>query len=134
MADDRIYQEIERLDNDALRRAHMGPDEVLAESGRIARNDYAMYLWAPGELDADGNATVAGTHKPLHEMTPEVRRTIKTIKRDILGNIEIVPWDKTAQLGNIMRHHKLLTDKIELGVDASFGDLLEEARRKLEGK
>lgn len=130
----RISSEIERLDNEALKRAQMGPDEALAETAHLARFDAGAYYWAEGELDSHGQATEPGTVKPLREMSPEVRRTIKSIKRDILGNVEIVPWDKTGPLKTILQHHKLLTDRVEFGVDSSFGDMLEDARRKLEGE
>lgn len=134
MADHRILKVLEALDDVEIKRYHMRADEVLAESGNIARTDHSDYLWAPGERDSAGNETQAGTYKPIHEMTPALRRTIMTIKRDILGNIEIVPWNKTAQIANILKHHRLISDKIDLVISDDLAEAVREARERRKGK
>ncbi len=134
--DPRVSSEISRLDNEALKRAQMGPDETLAELAHIARSDIGGITWKPGEGAAMGVEPadcVVGTVKPLHLMDPAVRRTIRSIKFDILGRPEITLWENKGALVVLAKHHKLISDKTEVGIDAQFGDLLKAAIKNLEG-
>lgn len=132
-----VQAEIERITNEAYKRAQAGADKVLAELSNLGFSDMGNLLWKPEDTNAAGEPiaeSLVGTLKPIHMMSPEVRRTIKSISWDILGRPQISLWSEKGALTRMAQHHKLLTDKIEIGYDKSFGDLLEDARRKMEGK
>ena len=113
LGDPRISQEIERLDSDALKRRHMSADEALAITANLARVNLKEFYWAPGDLDSHGQPTQEGTRKPLHELTDEQARMIAGFKR-VKGGIDMVFRDADLSLGHILKHHKLLSDKVEL--------------------
>lgn len=94
-----------------LQRLEVTAERVLAELGRLSVSD-------PRQLfDAEGNL------RPIHELPDEVASavaSVEVIERTIpgtKGEVERVRkvrlWDKNAALGNLARHFKLLTEKIE---------------------
>ena len=124
---------VHELSEAAFAREHMTAQETLALVARIARVDPADLLWRTGELDSNGEATVPGSIKPMEQMPVSVRTCIKGWKFDILGRPEFQFCDRNQALTVLAKHHKLISDKTEIGVDQQFGDLLKAAIKNLEG-
>lgn len=89
-------------------RVEVKSDDVLRELLHLARVDIG------GIFDEEGQL------KPLHEMTPDVRRCIASIEHTALGSEEqprfvskVKFWDKTKALELLGKHLKLFTDKVE---------------------
>jgi hypothetical protein len=108
-----VQEKITRLTNEALKRDHMGADEALSLTARLGRLNLQDYYWQPGELDRSGSATTPGQRKPLHELTPDQARMIAGFKRTKFGE-DMLLRDADKALEHILRHHKLLTDKVEM--------------------
>lgn len=125
-----IRSEIDRLTAASLKKSHATADEVLREMARVGMSDMAGIVWAEGELDSKGNATTPGTMKSIHEMPENARRAIASIEKDSDGNVKIKFWDKNVALGNLAKHHKLLTDKIELSGTIGRADRIRKARMR----
>lgn len=125
-----ILAEIERMTNLALKRAQASADQVLAELANLGFSDIGNVVWGAGERDSAGNETVEGTIKPLSQMPPAVRRSIKSIKWDILGRPEIVMWDNKGALNMLAKHHKLVDADVQVNVQLGFADRLRRAREK----
>lgn len=125
-----IQAEIERLTQEQLTKEHMSAAEALAVMARIARVDPINLVWKPGELDSAGQPTVAGAIKSLYEMPESIRVCIKSIKYDIMGRPEFQFWSKDAQLTNIGKHHKLLSEQVNVNITLGFAERLRAAREK----
>lgn len=118
----------------AFKNEHATVGETLSLIARVARVDPADLLWKTGELDSSGAETTPGSLKSMEQMPMSVRTCIKGWKFDFLGRPEFQFNDRMTALTLLAKHFKLITDKVEFGVDSSFGDMLEEARRKIEGE
>lgn len=109
-----VQAEIERLTNAALKREHMGADEALALTARIARlNPQDFY-------NADG------TRKRLMDMTPEQARCVAGFKPTQFGT-EMMFRDADKALGHVLKINKLLTDKVDVSVTMSLDKLIEQS-------
>lgn len=133
-----VRARINHLLTEMMKKAQASSDETLAEISRIARCDIGDLVWKAGELDAAGNVIGpddprVGDRKRLHEMPPEVRRMIKSIKVDPqTGAWEVTLWNKDHQLTNLAKHHKLIDDsaKMQVNVVVGIADKLRAAREK----
>ncbi len=113
----------------------MSADEVLGRMARIANQNMKDYYWQPGELNGAGEATVTGQRKPLHELTEAQTECIKGYKFSPTGLVIQEHYDKTAQLANVAKFHKLLSDNVNVNLtmpldkllEASYGDNKEQA-------
>jgi phage terminase small subunit len=84
-----------------LKRIRMSADDVLVGLAEIASVD-------PAELyDKDGKML------PVRDMPAHVRRAISGIEPVLLGT-KIKFWDKKGALDTLAKHHKLLTEKLEI--------------------
>lgn len=131
-----VQSEVDRLTQEGFKKEHLSAEETLALVARLARSDMGDLYWKPGELDSEGKPTHVGRQKPLHELPESVRRNIKSIEHTENDGVEIVKvtlWDKPGQIRNALQHHRLISDKVEVGVDKEFGDMLKAAIRNLEG-
>lgn len=110
----RLYRNVQvrRAIDEALQaraaRVEVKQDEILRELMRLAFGDIG------GVFDEEGQL------RPLHELAPEVRRTISSIEHTALGSEEqprfvskVKFWDKTKALELLGKHLKLFTDKVE---------------------
>lgn len=139
-----VQGEVKRLEDAAMKRLHVSADKVLAEWANLGWSDPGSLVWRIGEKDSmdrevheeeaacenDCKRPHAGAIKPLGEMPPEVRRTIRSIKFDSEGRPEFSFWDKSAFHGYLGKFHKLVTDRVELTGKVSLADRVKEARRR----
>jgi hypothetical protein len=120
---DYIIAEIERITNVALKREHMKADEVLTEWSRISRSNIKELVWQPGEMNSQGQETVPGTRKPIHELPDHVARAIKSYKlKD--GDVEIAWWDKNNSLDKLGKVHGLAPDNKNINVRMTLEELI----------
>lgn len=127
--------EVKRSIDEALERraarVEVKADDVLRELLRLAMVDIGEAFDEKGAL------------KPLHEMSPDVRRAISGIEveeiwdfgdgdeRTSAGRVRKVKfWDKKGALELLGKHLKLFTDRVEHSVDSSFADMLKTARER----
>ncbi len=89
-------------------RTEVKADDILRELMRLAFGDIGPVFDEEGQL------------RPLHELAPEVRRTISSIEHTAMGSEEqprfvskVKFWDKTKALELLGKHLKLFTDKVE---------------------
>lgn len=114
-----VQNEIKRLTDETLKREHMSADEALALTARIARLNPQEFYWSPGELTRAGETTVSGIRKPLSELTPEQARCIAGFKHTMAGT-DLLFRDADSSLHHVLKHHKLLNDKLEVsGADGA---------------
>ena len=109
-----VSEAIRKLEDARFKRLQATADRVLAEWANLGFSDIGNIVWMPGELDSRGAATASGTLKPLSEMTPEVRRTIKKLSYDKRGRPEYEFWDKAPYQINLGKHHKLASDSVSV--------------------
>ncbi len=125
-----VIDEIKVLTAAAWKREHMEGEEALARAARVARMDIGDYYWKPGELDRAGLATTVNQRKPLSELTDEQRTCIKGYKYTTTGLVIQEHYDAMAQLANIMKHKRLLSDNVNVNltmpldkmIEASYGE------------
>lgn len=130
-----VQDEIKKLTAAAWKREHMESEEVLARMARIARMDIGDYYWKPGELDRAGLSTTPNQRKPLSELTDEQRTCIKGYKYTTTGLVIQEHYDATAQLVNVAKHKRLLSDNLNVNltmpldkmIEASYGENKEPA-------
>lgn len=122
-----VIDEIKRLTAEQWKREHMESEEVLARMARIARMDIGDYYWKPGELDRAGLATVVNQRKPLSELTDEQRTCIKGYKYTTTGLVIQEHHDPTAQLANIGKHKKILTDRVDVNLTMPLDKMIESS-------
>lgn len=125
-----IQAEVNRIVTEGLKRAQASADQVLTEMAHLGFSDIGNCTWKPGERDSAGNETIAGTLKPLYEMAPEVRRTIKSIRFDNNGRPEITMWSDKGALTNLAKHHKLIGSDVNINIQLGFSERLRAAREK----
>ncbi len=125
-----VWNKVKSLQDAALKRVQASVDQIIAEWTNLGFSDPGNLVWRTGELDSAGAATEPGTIKPLFEMPPEVRRTIKSIKFDINGRPEFSFWPKDASLTSLGRNKKLLTDNVNVNITLGFSERLRAAREK----
>ncbi len=113
-----VAAEVDRLSKLVLKRAQATADEVLRELTRLAMVDPAQLVGPDGTMLA------------LRDMPEEIRRCIASIEKDSDGNVKIKFWDKNTALTNLAKHHKLLTDKIEVSGQVSLADRIRKARMR----
>lgn len=127
---DDIQEKLAELRDKALKRAQASVDMIIAEWTNLGFSDPGNLVWKVGELNSAGQATEPGTIKPLFEMPPEVRRTIKSIRFDINGRPEFSFWPKDASLTSLGKNKKLLSDGVNVNVTLGFSERLRAAREK----
>lgn len=121
-----VQDEIQKLTAAAFKREHMSAEEALAIVARRARLDIATFYWKPGELDRDGNTTTVGHRKPLRELTEAQQQCIVGFKSGQWGT-DMLFADADKNMNFVLKHHKLLTDKVDLNVTLPLDKLLEQS-------
>lgn len=107
-------------------RVEVKADDVLRELLRLAMVDISEAFGADGQL------------KPLHEMSPDVRRAIAGVEVQTIGNEDeglvrlhkVKFWDKTKSLELLGKHLKLFTEKLEVSGKLTLEQLVERAAKK----
>jgi phage terminase small subunit len=115
-------------------RVEVTVDDVLRELLTFARTDIRK------AFDAHGNLL------PVHQMPEEVARAISGIENEEMfdwegtgeerakvhtGTVRKVKfWDKTKGLELLGKHLKMFTDKLEVGADDTFAEMLKKARER----
>ncbi len=122
-----VDAEIRRLTNEVWKREHMSADEVLGRMARIANQNIRDYYWQPGELNRAGEATTTGQRKPLSELTEAQTECIKGYKFSATGLVIQEHYDKTAQLSNIAKFHKLLSDNVNVNLTMSLEQMIQKS-------
>ncbi len=125
-----VQNEIRRLTNEAWKAETLSAEETLGRMSRIATQNIADYYWKPGELDRNGQPTDVGRRKPLSELTEAQTECIKGFKYSATGLVIQEHYDKAQQLGNMAKHHKLLSDNLNVNltmpldkmIEASYGE------------
>lgn len=120
----RIWDKIQELEDKAYRRLQASADRVKAEFANLGFSNIGDLVWKPGEIDSQGRPTPTGMTKPIHEMPPNVQRTIKSYSFDLAGRPVIVLKDSNQPLTNLGKVHKLLTDKVDHTHSMKLEDLV----------
>ena len=132
----KVLDEIGRLTNEAWKREQMGADETLGRMARIAKQNIREYYWQLEEVGttkrAGGvvDAGEVGDRKPLCELTEAQTECIKGFKFSPEGLVIQEHYAKDAQLLNMAKHHKLMTDRVDVNltmpldkmIEASYGE------------
>lgn len=129
----KVQDEIARLTNEAWKREQMGADEVLGRMARIAKQNIREYYWQLEEVGQTKRAggVVAmldvGDRKPLCELTEAQTECIKGFKFNPEGLVIQEHYDKAAQLGNMAKHHKLMTDRVDVNLTMPLDKMIEQS-------
>lgn len=136
---DNVQAEIRRLTNIAWKNETMSAEETLGRMSRIAHQNIADYYWQVGELKlSDGTEIAAefvGRRKPLAELTRAQTECIKGFKFSATGLVVQEHYSKDTQLLNMAKHHKLMTDRVDVNltmpldkmIESSYGENKEQA-------
>lgn len=127
VAKSNVQDEIAKLTNEAWKREHMSADEVLGRIARIAKQNIADYYWKPGELNRAGEETEVGRRKPLSELTEQQTECIKGFKFSATGLVIQEHYDKAAQLMNMAKHHKLMSDSLSVNLTMPLDKMIEQS-------
>ena len=118
-----VREEIDRITTEAIKAEQMTADEVLREWARIAASDLKDLVWKPGDLTHDGQPTITGQRKPLHELPDRVSRALRKYKlKD--GEVELEMIDKNPALAQLGKVHGLTPDKADINVRMKYEDLI----------
>lgn len=120
-----VVAEIRRLTNEAWKSETLSAEETLARMSRIATQNIRDYYWKPGELDRHGQPTQEGFRKPLSELSEAQTECIKGFKFSPEGLVIQEHYDKAAQLANMAKHHKLLSDNLNVNLTMPLDKLIE---------
>lgn len=101
--------------------------ETLGRMSRIATQNIRDYYWKPGELDRHGQPTQEGFRKPLSELTEAQTECIKGFKFSPEGLVIQEHYDKAAQLANMAKHHKLLSDNVNVNLTMPLDKMIEQS-------
>jgi len=102
----------------AEEKADVSEERILREVAAIAFLDPAEYF------DPHGNLL------PIHEMPERARRALASVEVTTMGKdaealvTKIRNWDKKGSLELLMKHKKMLTDKVEHGGEIKTGGVL----------
>lgn len=127
----KVQDEIARLTNEAWKREQMSADEVLGRMARIAKQNIRDYYWQAGELRLSNGmeieATEVGRRKPLSELTEAQTECIKGFKFNPEGLVIQEHYSKDTQLLNMAKHHKLMTDRVDVNLTMPLDKMIEQS-------
>lgn len=132
------YAQGHRLLKHAEVQAHLAAAQVKrADKLELRADDVLRELMRIGFADLGEVVDEQNRLKPLHELAPEVRRAIASVKVMQVGTkdapatvTEVKLWDKPASLTALGKHLKLFVDRLEVDAKMSLADLLTQARAK----
>lgn len=131
-----IVARLAELKAEQFQRLHMSADEVLAEAAKIARFNLGdlLFITASGEPYIDLTNATDEQKSALAEATIDDYTDGRGDDARDVRKVKIKAHSKLGAIELIMKHHKLLTDRVELVPSEEFDDLLEEARLRVREK
>lgn len=136
-----IVDRIGRIKEAQFAAVHMTATETLAELAHIARFRMGdiLHVTDDGDPYLDLRKMDAKARAALHSV--EIEDFVDRRERDEEGNpiardvrrVKVRAHDKLGALNTLAKHHKLVTDKIEVGASEDFAALMEAAERRTKG-
>jgi len=130
----KVRARVDQLKLKVEKKLEIKKENILRELHQISTTDI-LYLFNED-----------GSFKPLKEIPEAIRRSIASVEveelfegkgeeRQHIGYTKKIKfWDKLGSLKLLGQHLKLYTDKLEVGMEESFLDLLLKARKRSEEK
>jgi phage terminase small subunit len=109
---DEVWKRVRELEDAISTRNHLSAARTLEKSAEIVEADIA-------EITEED-----GTIRSLRSIPPKFRKLIESLEYDIYGRPKIKLPSRNAALTNLMKHHKLITERSDINIHLSLEDLI----------